>query len=118
MKDLSLMLFEMTNKTLILTQQILNNAKEENVDLVMNGLSDREKTILIIQQIQDKISRDSTPLKQQLLNESQRILDKIESLDVEIIQLLEGLKKNTNSEIAKIYKTKENFKGYNLNNLK
>ena len=47
-----------------------------------------------------------------------KILGKIDKLDLQIKTDLISLKDSVHLEIAKTFKTKENFKGYNLNNLK
>lgn len=118
MQNTSILLYNMTEKILSLTLKILQDCEENQTESLIEDLNNRERIIGVLNYLQDKLNKEPTNINKALIEESNRILGQIEKLDTQIITCLEKIKEETNSEIAKVYKTKENFKGYNLKNTK
>ncbi|MDA8791719.1 hypothetical protein N9N67_00665 [Bacteriovoracaceae bacterium] len=118
MQNTSMLLYNMTEKILSLTLKVLQDCEIGETENLTEDLNNRERLIGVLNYLQDKLSKEPTNINKQLIEESNRILGQIEKLDIQIVDSLEKIKEETNSEIAKVYKTKENFRGYNLKNTK
>ena len=114
-------MYELVEKTLLCTKKILDLSKDpEQVDKTIASLHNRERLINAINELQAKLN--SMENKSNTLNhwnkEISNIIVSIQNMDIEIINNLEATKRQLNNEIAKTFKNKENFKGYNLNDIK
>jgi hypothetical protein len=116
MKNNKLLLVnEMAVRAYDITRECLKYSEEENVEKVLSLLDERERVINIL----ENLSKDETlALNQELITQLNQVINKIQEQDDVILQKLASLKDKMHLEIAKVFKTKENFKGYNLNNLK
>lgn len=116
MKQNKLMLInDLAIKAFDITCECLELSKAEEIELILKKLDDRERVINAI----TKLSED--PQVQENLEfvyQVNQVIEKIHSYDEQILEKLIALKGKLHFEIAKVFKTKENFKGYNLNNLK
>lgn len=110
------------NRALKVTADItdLINSKSD-LENISELLDNRERLISVITHFHDKIvlypesQRSNHSIKINRLSQYIEIL--IEN-GLEIEALLEVEKKEMQNQIAKVFKNKENLKGYNLNNIK
>lgn len=123
MKELQEELTTYLEKAYKLTQMSLKYVQEEEFDKLTQTLDNRERALNIIESLSEKLSlygkNKDTPLS--LIDFNQQvhlIIQKINNMDDIITSCLEHEKNKTQFEIAKTFKNKENFKGYNLNKLK
>lgn len=98
----------------------LLNQKEFNSAL--NVLDNRSRVVNIIMHLDEQIrleqDEETNEARESLNNQVSQLLSDIDAKDAVIAELLNKEKILTQNEIAKTSKNKENFKGYNLNNLK
>jgi hypothetical protein len=106
---------EIISQTHEKTHEIINDIKNEMFDKLAIKIEQRELMINII----TKLSEDPN-LQDWYKNNTQliRIINSILELDNELNEQLVDQKNKLNIEIAKTFKVKENFKKYNLNQLK
>ena len=99
------------------TQHILNYLEADNLDQAIFELDNRDRLINIVnnQSLTLKVEAGANPYN---LEEIDSLLKLIQKGDEMIISQLDNLKSSTNKEIAKVFKTKESFKGYNLRDLR
>lgn len=116
---------------IIVSTRRLNLATKRNdMDAIEFESNNRERLINIIEQVQFTIEErlntfsssesieEITPILNAWANDLGLWYERVGVIDDETTQELEGLREETQKEIALVYKTKENFKGYNLNTLK
>ena len=114
-KNKLLLINELVVKIYDITMECLEETEKGEVEKVMSLLDDREKIIQVI----DKLSQDdSIQNNDEILVQLDQVITKIQEKDQVIIEGLISLKDKLHFEIAKVFKTKENLKGYNLNKLK
>lgn len=117
------------DKMLLITTQILKAAEKGNVNAVSDLTINRQRLLNIISDHQLKIeaivksltAEDAFELKDIInsWNKDVRLrTTQIIEIDTEISSFLEKAKESTTKEIASVYKAKQSFKGYNLNDLK
>lgn len=109
-------LMDMTLKVLETSEQVLKEIANDNIERACNIIHSRDRLLAIIQQVHDEVQDQLND--QGYKNQLNQLINKISELDQEIILQLQSYKKNVNNEIANLHKKKENFKGYNLNDLK
>jgi hypothetical protein len=120
------LLTELIAKAILISQQTIERVDALQFDKVEELTHKREKIINIILTLHERLD-----LSQQILKntaESERaiafnnqlslLVEKISQFDDYIMLRLNDEKDKTQIEIAKVFKNKENFKGYNLNCLK
>jgi len=112
------------------SKQLVFATKQNNMDLINFEVNNRERLINIIEELQFKIEErlnsfftqesleESTPIIKAWANDLGLWYEKIGKIDDEINYALERMKEETSKEIGIIYRSKESFKGYNLNTLK
>lgn len=114
-KNKLILLNELVVKAYDITMECLEQADNGDVDKVMALLNNREKLINVI----DKLSKDAIiQNNKEILTQLNQLIAKIQEKDQDIINKLSSLKDKLHFEIAKVFKTKENLKGYNLNKVK
>lgn len=112
------------------TVSMLRSAKLGDVDSVNFLSENRERVIDAISQKQQEIESYTHLIEVKQLNpqmmgilkawgqDLNQWIQRIQVLDSEIVEELEREKVETSKQIGTIFKTKEVFKGYNLNNTK
>jgi len=96
--------------------------RSNNIEELLPALENRERAINIAQSFSENLSLYQTTnprdVDESFNNQLNQLIKKISSLDGIIINYLTHEKNKTQFEIAKTFRDRENFKGYNLNNLK
>ena len=123
MKEIQGQLITFLEKAYQLTTQALKLVQEQDFEKLHLVLDNRERAVGIIQSLSEKLSlysnnTDSPEAFQEFNNQVNQVIEKISAMDEIITSCLEHEKNKTQFEIAKTFKNKENFKGYNLNNIK
>lgn len=122
MKNIQIQLIDFLEKAYQLTQESLKLVQAQNFEKLSQTLDNRERAVNIIQSLSEQLALHQKNLKpeeyQEFNNQVSQVINKIESMDEIITSCLEHEKNKTQFEIAKTFKNKENFKGYNLNNTK
>ncbi|MFZ4713003.1 MAG: hypothetical protein ACOYL6_04810 [Bacteriovoracaceae bacterium] len=118
------------NKALSLTQEIAQKTTEGDLDVVVTLSENRERLVQLIFHLFTQIDRDLniltaeeiTPRLVQDLKMWQEhmnlLVDSINDLDEQIIDRLEQDKSGATAEIAQLFQTRENLKGYDLSSVK
>ena len=91
---------------------VLEMLGDRNYEAALSILDNRARVVNIILHLDEQygLPKDNNQLNQ--------LLSEITQMDQQIHDLLSHEKMITQNEIAKTRKNKENFKGYNLNDLK
>src|SRR5690606_5019266 len=97
------------------TELIKELIQNEQFEALQKKLDERDRIIKILSTITNKMNL--VQIENQFPQFNQ-IISKIQKYDEQITTDLISLKNSVHLEIAKTFKTKENFKGYNLNNIK
>ncbi|MBC77351.1 MAG: hypothetical protein CME64_15205 [Halobacteriovoraceae bacterium] len=105
-------LFKAVNTAHELAELCLNLLEKKKYDKALEILNNKERVVNIILHLDEQygIPKDN--------NQLNKLFSEITKMDQEIFNLLTHEKLLTQNEIAKTRKNKENFKGYNLNDLK
>lgn len=110
------------DKAYELTKVSLKLAQTKNFDELMKVLDNRERAINIVQSMSENLALHQKNEKQETYiafnNQVNQVISQIHSIDEIVMTCLEHEKEKTQFEIAKSFKNKENFKGYNLNKVK
>lgn len=105
-----------------MSDQCLELLRSKRFDAALDVLDNRGRVVNIIIHLDEQIRiTPSEPVNDQGSEENNLVNQLIKSINIkdeEIFELLSHEKLLTQNEIAKTRKNKENFKGYNLNNLK
>lgn len=110
-----LLINELVIKAYDITLECLECTNSENVELTLKKLDERERIINAI----THLSKDpEVQNHSEFTNQVYQVINKIHEEDQKILEKLASLKSKLHFEIAKVFKTKENFKGYNLNSIK
>lgn len=120
------LLTELIAKTILISQQIIKKVDSYQFDHVEELTRKREKVINIILTLHERLDLSQNILKNtgegrkaiEFNNQLNLLIEKISEYDEYIMLKLNEEKDKTQIEIAKAFKNKENFKGYNLNCLK
>lgn len=121
MRELKLLnhLMENVVKVTAKSYEEVMRGEYENLD---EDFSLRGKMIDIISTIIENLSSapaaKNSAIVAQFNNQLNQLVDELAKIDQEIVEKLEKERSNTQIQIAKTFKNKENFKGYNLNNIK
>lgn len=115
---------------LLLSHKILNSCKSEDLDLLASLAENRERLLSTLAHLFHNIDRELNLLpgealspelieflkewQSKMINLSQQIT----ALDDEIVTSLEKSKDSVSVEITKIFKQKENLRGYDLSTVK
>lgn len=122
LKEIQSQLVEYLEKAYTLTASALKKVQENELEDLVTILDNRERSLNIITSLSEKLSLyKNVDAPEELIefnNQVNLIIDKIVNMDDIITTCLQYEKEKTQIEIAKTYKNKENFKGYNLNNTK
>ena len=123
MIDIERELINFLEKAYELTRVALKCVQTRDYDKLTEVLNNRERAIGVIQSLSEKLElhNKNTTNSEHVIefnNQLSLVLDRISNMDDIITSCLEHEKNNTQLEIAKTFQNKENFKGYNLNNLK
>lgn len=115
-------LIEFLQKAYELTTSALKLAQEKEFEQLNIVLENRERVINIIDSLSQQLSLYQKNADQELVNkfnnQVSQVINKINTIDEIMTECLEHEKSKTQFEIAKTFKNKENFKGYNLNSIK
>jgi len=115
-------LIEFLEKAYELTTMALKLVQKQDIDKLNEVLANRERVINIMESLSERLSlhqKNQDPnLVEAFNNQVNQVITKISTMDEIIMDCLEHEKSKTQFEIAKTFKNKENFKGYNLNNIK
>lgn len=110
-----LLINDLVIKAYDITLDCLEYTNNEEVELTLKKLDERERIINAITMLsEDQQVRENTEFTTQV----NQVINKIHEQDQKILEKLASLKGKLHFEIAKVFKTKENFKGYNLNSTK
>lgn len=109
------LLQELAVEVLDMTERILNLIELQDLDEVLARLDDRNRIINILSILQQGIPTDKIAKE---FPQFQGLIAKVCQYDDKITEDLIKLKETVHFEIAKTFKSKENLKGYNLNNIK
>ncbi|EQC44857.1 hypothetical protein M899_0105 [Bacteriovorax sp. BSW11_IV] len=113
-----------------LTNSILNAAKKGDVDTLVNDSDNRDRLISVLDRFQkfveeeigniksNEVSKELVDILKTWSYEVSAWASKTDEIDQQTLQLLEAQKEETTKEIATIFKSRQQFSGYNLNNLK
>lgn len=112
------------------TNGILSAAKNNKIDLVSIESKNKDRIINILCHYQDQInlklnkedhgtiSQDFREILLSWSHETDGFLNKIDKIDQEIVSILENRKKNIHHDIISTNKSRIQFKGYNLKNVR
>ncbi|MDD0854631.1 hypothetical protein HBN50_16075 [Halobacteriovorax sp. GB3] len=112
------------------TNKLLTAASKGDISSIEEESDNRERLIKVIDRFQKFIEEEIQQLAGSQIDatgidilktwayEVHKWVDKTERLDQEISEQLESLREETSKEISTIFKSRQQFKGYNLNNLK
>jgi uncharacterized protein YdcH (DUF465 family) len=118
------------NKALGLTQEIAQKTSQGNLDEVIELSDNRERLVQLIFHMFTQIDRELNLISSEDLNprliqdlklwqeQMNLLVDSINALDEQIINRLETDKTQSTAEIAQLFSTRENLKGYDLSNVK
>lgn len=116
------LLTELLERTVNISRKCIEFIDAGNFEQVNSLIDHRDKLISIIQTINERLeleqkanSHDNTI---EFNNQANQLIGKIQEMDDYILTKLTEERDKTQIEIAKAFKNKENFKGYNLNSLK
>ena len=105
-----------------LTVASLKLAQSKNFEELVKVLDNRERAINIVQSLSENLAlHQKNKPKEAYMdfnNQVSQVIEKIHSMDEIVMTCLEHEKEKTQFEIAKTFKNKENFRGYNLNKIK
>ncbi len=123
MQETQTQLIDFLTKAYELTRQALKHAQNHEFTQLSSALDNRERAINIVHSLSERLSlhqksSQNPQLAIEFNNQVSRVIDKINQLDEIITSCLEHEKNKTQFEIAKTFKNKENFRGYNLNKTK
>lgn len=114
-------LVEFLTKAYELTTQALKLAQSQEFDQLSEVLANRERAIAISQTMSERFALEQKNFDKKIVsktnNQVNQIINQINSMDEIITLCLEQERNKTQIEIAKTFKNKENFKGYNLNKI-
>lgn len=114
-------LIEFLEKAYNLTVQAQKLAREQKFDELFSVLDNRERAIAISETMSERMSLEHKNAEPEAVkkvnNQVNQLINKIHSLDESITMYLQAEKTKTQNEIAKTFKNKENFSGYNLNKI-
>lgn len=115
---------------LLLSHKILASCHKDDLDLVVSLLENRERLLSTLTHLFQNIDRELNLLPAEALSDELiaflkewqskmiNLSQQITSLDHDVMENLEKSKDNLASEITKIFRQKENLKGYDLSNVK
>jgi hypothetical protein len=120
------LLTDLIAKAIFISQQTVERVDAMQFDKVEELTRKREKIINIILTIHERLDLSQKILKNTaeseraiaFNNQLNLLIEKISDFDEYVMVKLNEEKDKTQIEIAKVFKNKENFKGYNLNCLK
>ena len=123
LQELQNEVMDMLDKAYALTRDALKQVQEKEFEVLLNTLDNRERAINIINSLSEKLflySKNPNAPKSiiDFNNQVTQVIEAINNMDEVITKCLVHEKEKTQFEIAKTFKNKENFRGYNLNNTK
>lgn len=123
MKEIQGQLVNFLEKAYQLTREALKLVQDRDFEKLNSVLDNRERAVGVIQSLSEKLAlyktnNQSPKSFEEFNNQVNQVINKISAMDEIITSCLEHEKNKTQFEIAKTFKNKENFKGYNLNNIK
>lgn len=110
------LIFDIGIKLLERTEQAVEDLTQDRVEEAITLINQRDELINIIGSYSDKELKELFTMEER--TQLSQLINKIFSLDDHLVDLLTRHKEGINNEIANLFKKKENFKGYNLNNIK
>ncbi|MBT4790981.1 MAG: hypothetical protein HON90_05380 [Halobacteriovoraceae bacterium] len=123
LQDLQENIITLLDNAYNLTRQALKQVQSRDFEKLVEVLDHRERAINVINSLSEKLhlygKNPNTPISLIAFNNQvSQVIEAINNMDDIITTCLEHEKEKTQFEIAKTFKNKENFKGYNLNSLK
>ncbi len=120
------LLTDLIEKAVKISQECVNQVNMGDFEALEDLIKKREKVISVICTVHERLTLEQTSLKNEghkedavlYNNQLNLLLGKISEFDDFIVSKLDEEKDKTQIEIAKVFKNKENLKGYNLNCLK
>src|SRR5690606_18836312 len=109
------LIYKLIEKAVILTADAMNLSTSDNVEDINKLISHRDHILNIFSNTYDRLEKN---LNQEYKNQLNQLIIQIMDMDQLILENLEKQKEKVQIDIAKIFKNRENFKGYNLNTLK
>ena len=115
-------LISFLDKAYELTKKSLKLAQAKNFDELVKVLDNRERAINIVQSMSENLALHQKNKEEETYiafnNQVSQVINQIHGIDDIVMTCLEHEREKTKFEIAKTFKNKENFKGYNLNKVK
>lgn len=113
-----------------LTKSIHVAAQKGDVDQLVNDSDNRDRLLSVLDRFQkfieeeiglirsNEVNKDLIDILKTWSYEISSWASKTDEIDQETVILLEGKKEETTKEIAALFRSRQQFGGYNLNNLK
>ncbi len=121
MKELNL-LNHLIENVIKITTKCYDDVLNEEYENIENDFETRGKMLDIIMTIQENLSSAPTTKNSNIIvqynNQLNQLVERVKAFDAQILENLQKEQSKTQIQIAKAFKNKENFKGYNLNNIK
>jgi len=109
------LIYQVIEKAVILTSDALSLSQGDQIEEVSRLIAKRDNVFEIFNLTYERVE---SVFNQEYKNQLNQLISQIMQMDLIILQNLELQKEKVQIDIAKIFKNKENFKGYNLNTLK
>ncbi|WP_412471041.1 hypothetical protein [Halobacteriovorax sp. RT-2-4] len=111
------------------TKSMITSCNNGRFDLVDNISENRERLINIIRLLQDEIEaeiqnnkviypQEDIEIFKSWIQDVTELVHENQKLDDECLNLLSQAKESTTKEISTVFKKRQQFQGYNLNNVK
>ncbi|EPZ50592.1 hypothetical protein M902_1387 [Bacteriovorax sp. BAL6_X] len=111
------------------TKSMINSCQNSRYDLVEQISENRERLINIIRLLQDDIEselqnnktvypQEDMDIFKAWIGDVTELVQENQRLDKECLNLLAKAKESTTKEISTVFKKRQQFQGYNLNNVK
>lgn len=109
------LIYKLIEKAVILTADAMSLSTSDNIEDINKLISHRDHILNIFSNTYERLEKN---LNQEYKNQLNQLIVQIMDMDQLILENLEKQKEKVQIDIAKIFKNRENFKGYNLNTLK
>ncbi len=111
-------LIDLVQKATIMTENILKGEFDHDLNILILTLDNRDRLISVLNHHFNKMFSSGMIIPEQSKQELSKKLACLDALDARLVDKLDQAKKSFKKSIAKSYKNKENFKGYNPNNVR
>ena len=113
---------DLFEKIIFVSRKCLDCAESKDFEQLNFLVEQRDKLISITQTIHERLTLEQTSMDSNIAiefnNQVNELIEKMNEMDEQVLIKLHEERDNMQIEIAKSFKNKENFRGYNLNCLK